>query len=342
MEMVLESSQPNRRHTTMADVAAQTGVSRQLVGLVFKNSPKVNAGTAEKIRRVAAELGYSPNFAAQALRGDGTRYIGVVYHTFHSSTEKFLPGFYKYAAARGYKIVLSAISHERSEILALEDVRGHRCDGLIVIASGMPISQLKELAKKTPLVIVSRRVSGVRCGVVSSKGEAGVFDAVEHLISLGHKSIAYIQAKDMLDTEYRLEGYRTAMDKAKLKHVVIPVPGTYLFEGIGAEGAEKILALTNRPTAVVCSNDQVALGALHVLLKAGIRVPEDISLVGYDDIVASWSFLDLTSVHQDHDEMAKVAIDDVADRIEGKKFLPELYLTSSKLVVRSSTTSPQT
>jgi DNA-binding LacI/PurR family transcriptional regulator len=328
------------RHATMADVAAHIGVSRQLVGLAFRNAPGVSAETAARIFAAAEEIGYQPNLAAQALRREGSKYIGVAYHTSHSSTEELLPAIYKEAESRGYKLVLSAISHDRDDQEAINEIIGHRCDGVILISSSLPISRLKKLATSIPLVSLSRRVSGVNCGVVASKGESGIFDAVKYLISLGHEAIAYVDANEMFDHEFRLQGYKTAMKDAKLKPSIKTISGDYI-ESAGAEAANLFLSAGELPTAIVCANDQIALGLAYAFQKAGVKIPKDVSVIGYDDTIARLPFLDFTTVHQDAVELASAAVSDLAERIEGKKSKAETYLTSAKLVVRSSTAKPR-
>jgi len=336
-----ESKERNEsRQPTMADVAERVGVSRQLVGLVFRGAPGVGVQTEAKIRAAAREMGYRPNLAAQSLRREGSKYIGVVFHASERSTNEIIPAIYKYAGELGFQVVISAISSDRTDQKAIDEVIGHRCDGLILIASTLSVTRLQKLARTIPLVSLGRRLRGVRAGVVSSRGEAGVFEAVEHLISLGHRSIAYVSAKDMLDNEYRLEGYETAMDKVKLKKAVVTVTGDFAEDG-GARAANKILAMDNLPTAVVCNNDQSAFGLIHRFLQAGVKVPEDVSVIGYDDTVAQLPFLDLTTVRQDPEELAKAAVEDLSARIKGDKYLSETFLTSSKLLLRTSTCKPR-
>lgn len=330
-----------QRPPTMADVAEMVGVSRQLVSLVFRDAPGVGAETEARIRAAAKDLGYRPNLAAQSLRREGSKYIGVVFHAGESSTYEIIPAIYKQASALGFQILLSAISSDRTDQEAIDEILGHRCDGIIVIASTLSLTRLQKLARTIPLVSLGRRLSGVRCGVVSSRGEAGVFDAVEYLISQGHKSIAYVNAKDMLDIEYRLEGYESAMDKHGLRKSIVGLSGDFAESG-GALAAEKLMALSALPTAVVCNNDQSAFGLIHRLQKAGVRVPEDVSVVGYDDTIAKQAFLDLTTVRQDPNELAKASVEDLVARIRGDKYLSETFLTSSMLVVRSSTCPPHT
>jgi len=329
-----------QRQPTMADVAERVGVSRQLVGLVFRDAPGVGAETEAKIRAAAKELGYRPNLAAQSLRREGSKYVGVVFHASERSTNEIIPAIYKYAGEQGYQVVISAISSDRTDQEAIDEVIGHRCDGLILISSTISVTRLQKLARTIPLVSLGRRLTGVRCGVVSSRGESGVFDAVEYLIGLGHRSIAYVNTKDMLDIEYRLEGYQSAMDKEKLKQTIVTVIGDFAEDG-GAKAADKILSMDKLPTAVVCNNDQSAFGLIHRFLQKGIRVPEDVSVVGYDDTVAQLPFLDLTTVRQEPDELAKCAVDDLSARIKGDKYLSDTFLTSSTLVVRTSTCQPR-
>lgn len=325
----------------MADVAAHVGVSRQLVGLAMRDAPGVSVETQSKILAAAKELGYRANLAAQALRRDGSKYIGVVFHTDHSTTNELIPAIYKFAQDQGFQVLLSAISEVRSDAEAIDEIFGHRCDGLVLISSNLSTAKLQKLARTIPLVSIGRRLQGVRCGVVASKGEAGVFDSVEYLIGLGHTAITYVNAEEMLDNEFRLEGYKSAMDKAKLKQTVLPITGDSV-EAAGGRAAAKLLAQTSLPTAIVCSNDQLAFGLVHSLLKAGVKVPQDVSVIGYDDTVAKFPFLDLTTVRQDPNELARAAIQDVAERIRGEKYISETVLTSSKLIIRSSTDRPRT
>jgi DNA-binding LacI/PurR family transcriptional regulator len=328
------------RHATMADVAAHIGVSRQLVGLAFRGAAGVSAESAVRIFAAAEEIGYQPNLAAQALRREGSKYIGVTYHTSHSSTEELLPAIYKEAATLGYKVMLSAISHDRDDQEAVNEIIGHRCDGVILISTSLPIAKLQRLSKTMPLVSLSRRINGVKCGVVASEGESGMFDAVQHLVALGHESIAYVDVSEMFDHEYRLQGYREAIAKSRLTESVISISGDYI-ETAGAKAAEIILSSKSLPTAVICANDQVALGLVYTLQKAGLGVPKDISVVGFDDTIARLPFLDFTTVHQDATELAKAAVADLASRIEWRIDKPQTVLTSAKLVIRSSTAAPR-
>ena len=327
-----------QRVATQADIAERVGVSRQLVGLVFRGAPGVGAETEAKIRTAAKELGYRPNVAAQSLRRDASKHIGVVFHIAESAMTELLPALYAEAEKEGFDLILSAVSSFRDENQAIDEIMSFRCSGLILIASTLSVSKLQKMAREVPLVSLGRRLDKVRCGVVSSKGESGVFDAVEYLVGLGHKKIGYVWAKDMLDGEYRLEGYVSAMDKYRLNKQIVPISGDFAERG-GAAAAEVFLK-KEMPTAILCNNDQSAFGLSMRLLQAGIKIPQDVSVIGYDDTIAQYEFLNLTTVRQEPQELALAAVKDLVARIRGEKYLSETFLTSSKLVKRASTAAP--
>lgn len=324
---------------TMADVANLVGVSRQLVGLVFRNAEGVSSETAAKIRLAAKKIGYRPNLAAQSLRRDASKNIGFLFHAEQSSMLGILPAMYKFAKAAGFNLVISAVSSSHNENDAIEELLGYRCEGVVFSASELPHRRLQRIAREIPMVSLGRRMEQVRAGMVSSNGEAGVFALTSHLINLGHTDIAYVFAKDMRDSNYRLEGYLAAMDAEKLKTRVITIEGDYA--EIGGSLAADILLKTNLPTAVICNNDQSALGLSHRFLQFGIKIPQDVSVTGFDDTVAHFPFMSLTTVRQDPQELAERAITDLVARIRGEKYLAETYLTPAKLIVRSSTAKPR-
>jgi DNA-binding LacI/PurR family transcriptional regulator len=336
---VKKDSDGEIRHATMADVAAEVGVSRQLVGLVFRGEPGVGAATEAKIRAAAKTLGYQPNLAARSLRSVNSNHIGVMFRPMESSMTELIPALYKSAHAAGYRLFLSAVSSNHDEPSAIQELLGHRCEGLVLVSSQQSKTAIQKLAREIPLVSVGRRLDGVRCGIVSSEGEVGVSEAVDYLYGLGHKQIGYVYAKDMLDSEYRLEGYLASMKKHNLPTQIVEIEGDFAEEG-GSSVADKFIT-RGLLTAIVCNNDQSALGLSYRLLQSGIQIPEDVSVVGYDDTVASLPFLNLTTVRQEADEIAEAAISDLVSRIKGQQYHAQEILTSSKLVVRTSTGKPK-
>lgn len=327
------------RHATMSDIAAEVGVSRQLVGLVFRGEPGVGPATEAKIRAAAKKLGYLPNLAARSLRSVNSNYIGVMFRPNESSVGGLIPALYEFALGSGYRLFLSSVSSDHGEEKAIQELLGHRCEGIVMISSQQSKTAIQKLARTIPLVSIGRRLEGVRCGIVSSHGEVGVSEAVDYLVGLGHKQIGYVYAKDMLDSEFRLAGYLSAIKKHRLEANVVEIEGDFAEEG-GSKAADRFIT-RGLPTAIVCNNDQSALGLSYRLIQSGIQIPEDVSVVGYDDTIASLPFLNLTTVRQDPKEIAEAAISDLVARIKGQQYLSQVSLTSTNLIVRTSTGKPK-
>ena len=323
----------------MSEVAKAAKVSRQLVGFVFSNQPGASPETEKKIRRVAKEIGYHPNLAAQSLRRNTPKNIGVIFHSEEAVMAELLPSLHAEAQGLGFDLILSSVNEEHNENSAVESLIGHRCSGIILISSQLSTNRLKNLAREIPIVSIGRRLIGVNCGVVSSHGEFGMEKAVDYLVSLGHKSIAYVEGPDMLDSEYRLAGYKKSIRKNRLKQDIVSLPGDFAASG-GAAAADIIIHRESLPTAIICNNDESAMGLWHRLMQAGIRIPRQISIVGYDDSIAKYPFLNMTSIRQDSRELAAAAVRDIAGRIAGEIRTSKIYLTSANLVVRTSACKP--
>lgn len=321
---------------TMADVAERAGVSRQLVGLVFQGKYGFSVETEAKVRKAATELGYRPNLAAQALRRDTTRLIGVLFDPRESSPLEIIQTLYKVAAVKGYELVLSAISEDRDEDEAIHELIGFRCEGLILIASRLNEKKLSDLANEISFVSIGRELQIQNCDSVRSDGQFGLSSVVSELVGKGHSRIAYLNAQDMLDGGSRLSGYLTAMEKYSLTPQVVDISGDYTEES-GAIAARRLLKHGLLPTAIACSNDQQALGLISEFRASSINVPRDVSVTGYDDSrVARFSFLNLTTVHQDPNELAERALELLLGRIVNPNLPGRSALTSATLISRQS------
>lgn len=328
------------RPATMADVAEQVGVSRQLVGLVFRNAAGVGAETRKKILEAARILGYSPNTAARALRAGSTKYIGVIFDPAHSAPVEIIEWLYAFAHESGYKLVVSALTPIRDESEAITEVVGYRCEALILIAPRSSPEQLRLVAGQIPIVVIGRGIPRSSFDLVRSEGDRGIESVVDHLANLGHTEIVYVHGVDMLDGELRLAGYRDGMQRLALTERILEVHGDYT-EECGASAARILLAGGVLPTAIVCSNDQAALGLSHTLAAAGVRIPGDVSITGFDDSrVARLSYMNLTTVRQDPKEVGEAAIAAAIRRITGSGEMGVEVFTSAQLVTRGSTAGP--
>lgn len=325
----------------MLDVAARVGVSRQLVGLAFRNESGVSASTRERIFEAASELGYSPDIAARSLRRRSSNYIGVLFNPAHASAVDIVEALYPAAHAEGYNLILSAWTAARSEREAMAELLGFRAESVILISPETPIDELRHMAKKVPVVDIGRPLPEGICNVVRSAGDIGVGLAVDHLAEFGHQEISYVFSPGLPDSAIRLKGYLDGMLKHGLPPHILEIQGDYTEES-GVQAAESVLAGGALPTAIVCSTDHAALGLIYGLTRAGLRVPEDVSVTGYDDSrTARLSFLDLTSVRQDPSEMSAAAIEAVLQMMTSDEPTPREYMIRPTLVIRGSTGRPQ-
>lgn len=332
------------REPTMADVAAHLGVSRQLVSIVLRDMPGASQETRERVTEAARELGYSPHIGARTLRQTKSRHIGVAFAPAHATEPDIVEAIYPVAAAAGYHVVLSAQTRTRTTALAVEELLGYRCAAIIVIGSVMSAAATRALAKrvKVPLVVVGAGERNAAFDVVRSAGDRGIALAVEHLVELGHRDIAFVHAESMPPAALRLNGYLDGVGEARIASDVVTIRGADFTEESGALAGREILARDQMPTAVVTGNDQQAVGVLQVLSRAGVSVPGKVSLTGFDDSrFASLSSVDLTSARQDPKQMGQAAVAAAVRRIDRPTLRPSLHVVEPTLVVRGSSGRPR-
>ncbi|MDW4909897.1 LacI family DNA-binding transcriptional regulator [Streptomyces sp. ADMS] len=331
----------------MADVAARAGVSRALVSIIFRSQPGASEETRERVLRVADEIGYRPDSAARLLARGRSRTLGVmftVHQTFHTD---LIQGIYPEAERLGYDVLLSAATQGRSEAKATEALLSHRCEALILLGPDGKAAYLDELGHRAVTVSVSRRVSGARVDFVHSAEGKGVWQAMEHLVELGHRRIVHIDGGRGPGSAERRRAYRAAMRRHGLESEARVIPGEHTEES-GIETGRLFLAERDRgqalPTAVLAGNDRCAWGLLMALTQAGVDVPRDVSVVGYDDSHLSHLMpIGLTTVRQDAALMAEHAVRFAVERLENPELGPQEAVLDPKLVVRgTSGTAPVT
>jgi DNA-binding LacI/PurR family transcriptional regulator len=329
----------------MADIATHLGVSRQLVSIVLRDMPGASSETRERVQQAAKELGYSPHIGARTMRQTRSRHIGVVFAPAHATEPDIVEAIYPAAAEHGYQVVLSAQTWTRDTVLATEELLGYRCAAVIAIGGpGLPAPQLRALAKrvKVPLVVVGAGDRNRAFDVVRSAGDTGIARIVQHLVALGHQQIAYVHCASMPPAALRLEGYERATAEAGLAADIVEVPGVDYTEESGATAGRKLLQRRQLPTAVVTGNDQEAVGVMQVLTRAGVAIPSDVSLTGFDDSrFARLSSVDLTTARQDPEQMGEAAVAAAVRRIDRPTLRPSLFVVDPSLVVRSSTAEPR-
>jgi DNA-binding LacI/PurR family transcriptional regulator len=324
----------------MADVAARAGVSVPLVSIVMRGVPGASPVNRERVRQAAEQLGYRPDSRARMLRSTRSRLIGVVFgvqHPFHSD---LVSGLYAAADRVDYELALSAVTPERNERRAVASLLQDRCEGLILLGPQLPTSYLAELTARMPVVVVARAVRHKAVDVIRTDDAAGLHQAVKHLVDLGHTRIAHIDGGRAPGAAERRRGYRDALRRHHLAEATRILPGG-LTEDEGAAAAHTLLHTTPRPTAVTVFNDRCATGVLDVLWRAGLRVPDDVSVVGFDDShLAHLSHVALTTVAQDTRLITTLAVSRAIDRLDGSPITDRERIIAPRLVVRSTTGPP--
>jgi DNA-binding LacI/PurR family transcriptional regulator len=326
----------------MRDVAARVGVSQTLVSLVLRNAPGASAETRERVMRAAAELGYRPDTAAQVLRRNRSRHIGVLFTLRQSFDIDLVEALYPAAERHGYRVVLGAIGAGRDDRQVVEQLLSYRSEALILDGTTIQAAQLAQVAGELPIVDIGRRTAADTVDVVRVADERGAQLAVDHLVSLGHRSIVHVDGGDQPAATERRRGYQGAMQRHGLRPEVRILRGDYTEES-GATAARYLLRDGQLPTAIFAANDRCAHGVLDTLSRAGVDVPADLSVVGYDDSdVARLSFVNLTTIHQDAALMAEQAVQAIIERLDhGRTEARDIVLDPS-LVIRATTGPPRT
>ena len=239
--------------------------------------------------------------------------------------------------------MLSARTGTRSTFQAVDELLGYRCAAVIVIGSGLAAAELRELADRVtvPMVALGASQRSPAFDVVRSAGDIGIALAVEHLVGLGHRRIAYVRCGAMPVAGIRMRGYIRAASAADFEADVVSVPGPDYDEEAGAAAGRILLARDELPTAVVTGSDQQAVGLLQVLSRAGVVVPGRVSLTGFGDgWPARLSSVDLTTARQDPEKMGIAAIQAAIRRIDQPALPPSVSVVEPWLVVRGSTSRP--
>ncbi|MER5178257.1 LacI family DNA-binding transcriptional regulator [Streptomyces sp. NPDC002896] len=324
----------------MADVAAKAGVSRALVSIIFRGQPGASKGTRERVLRVADEIGYRPDGAARLLARGHSRTLGVmftVHQTFHTD---LIACIYPEAERLGYDVLLSAAAQGRSEGKAVEALLSHRCEAVILLGPDAEPGYLDELGRRTVTVSVSRRVPHAHVDFVHSAEGKGVRQAMEHLVELGHRRIVHIDGGRGPGSAERRRAYRAAMRRHGLEAEMRVIPGDHTEES-GIDTGRLLLAERDQghplPTAVLAGNDRCAWGLLMALTRAGVDVPRDMSVIGYDDSHLSHLMpIGLTTVRQDAVLLAEHAVRFAVERLENEGLEPREAVLDPKLVVRGT------
>ncbi|MBT1686972.1 LacI family DNA-binding transcriptional regulator [Dawidia soli] len=334
---------------TIKDIARELGISPSTVSRALKDHPDISPETKKAVNELAEKLNYQPNIVALSLRQSKTNTIGVIIpeivHFFFSTV---ISGIEDVAYSAGYNVIITqsneSLQREKTDIKALFN---SRVDGMLISLSRETNSFEHidaTMAKGVPMVFFDRVYDSANSSKVIVDDLSGAKDATQHLIDQGCKRIAHLEGPPNLDiTKQRLEGFREALKENNLPvydDLIVSCPQGTIEEGKAA--AEKLLKMANPPDAIFSTNDPAAMGAMQAIKEAGLKIPQDIAVVGFSNWFFS-SLMDppLTSVDQPGFEMGQEAAKLLIRQIEVKSKehidpTPETKLLKTRLVVRDS------
>ena len=325
---------------TIKDIAKLANVSHTTVSRALNNSPLINEDTKNKIKAIAEELNYVPNYSAKSLVLDKSYTIGLF---FSSIVQGASPSFF-FETIRGinsiieekYNLVIRGVDSYKD----FSAINNKRFDGIILMSRSDNDNAFiyHVIKQEIPLIVLDREVEEKSLINVLSDDEEGAFKAIEHLIEKGHKEIGIIEGEEVFKSaKKRKEGYLNAIIKHKLQ-----INSDYIIEGrydmnSGYEAMNKLLDLPTHPSAVFCCNDDMAVGAIKAIFDRGLRVPEDISLVGFDDIdFSEYTTPALTTVKRPIEEISIVGAKKLMEVINGKEYEGEKVHIKTELILRDS------
>jgi len=329
---------------SIKDIARLAGVSHSTVSRALNKSPLIPPKTAQRIQRIAAETGYAASVAARSLVTRRTEAIGVVVTSIADPFNgEVVAGIEEVANQEGFSVVLATSQADpRRELTVVRSFRERRVDGILVASSRLGAQYLPLFSElETPIVLLNNQHPSEFAHSVSIDNADGGFQAVAHLIRLGHRDIAYIGDEFGLqsDTE-RFRGFQAAMRKARLKiRPNLVVRGDGKSAG-GKKCAEGLLALPNSPTAIFCYNDMTALGVIEAVQARRWRVGREVSVVGFDDLFFAASLQPpLTTFRQPKRELGKQAMQLLIATLRQQP-AERKVVVRGELVVRGSTGKP--
>jgi LacI family transcriptional regulator len=329
---------------TMQDIARDLKVSVVTVSKVLRNQGRISEATRKRVLQRAKKLNYQMNLVARSLVTRRTYTIGLLLPEFaHPFFAEVARAIAHTVRPLGYHVVISSFEEDPAlEMSEVDSLLARQVDGLIIatVQPSRHVDMFKRVQeRKTPFVLIDRPIRGLRACFVGVDNRAIGRLATEHLIARGCSRIAHLRGPEIGIAEERLEGYRHALTQSGLHshpgHVVTVGHG----EATGYEGMRKLLQVRPLPDGVFCYNDPVAIGAMKAILEAGLKLPQDIALVGAGNVhYCATLAVPLTSVDQGTCRIGTLAAQLLLERIASKRTVPpEKILIPPKLVEREST-----
>ena len=332
-------------------VAALAKVSIATVSRTINASPAVSEKLAQRVWQAIEQLNYFPNTHARSLVSGRSRILGIIVENI---TNPFFPElistFEEIAVAHGYEILVSSTNSNAIQLTnCVRRMLERKVEGVAVLTFGGEEPVLDQLAiHNMPIVLAEFHLEHPKVSTILLDYSAGIHAAVAHLVELGHTRIGFFAGPHTLHSALtRLNAFRQTMQEANLDvHKSWIIECDHTLKG-GVAGFSKLMALKSRPTAIICSNDMTAIGLLRAVYMAGLRVPEDLSVIGLDDIdFAEFTLPPLTTIRLSRQELAKASFDALRLQAEDSaaathQVFQREFLVSTSLVVRGSTAAPR-
>jgi DNA-binding LacI/PurR family transcriptional regulator len=327
-------------------VAARAGVSIATVSRAINHVPTVDPALAERVWEVVAELNYFPNTQARALVSGKSKLLGLIVSEI---TNPFFPEliqeFEQVAVERGYEILIASTNYERRKMeQCARRMLERKVDGVAVMTFGIEDFLFERFAAgNIPVVFIDAAPPTAHTSFLTVDYRAGIYEGVQHLTVMGHRDIGFISGPLRLrSAQARKTAFLDCLRSAGIK----PAPewiveGDHTLDG-GRDAMETLLALPTRPTAIMCSNDMTAIGVQHALFEAGLKVPDDFSLIGFDDIhLAEYTIPPLTTIRMSCKDLALRAVGSLLTHLQPGAEGAALPRIETRLIVRQTTGLPR-
>ncbi|WP_435247943.1 DNA-binding transcriptional regulator CytR [Vibrio sp. nBUS_14] len=331
---------------TMKDVAQLAGVSTATVSRALMNPEKVSVSTRKRVETAVLEAGYSPNTLARNLRRNESKtIITIVPDICDPYFAEIIRGIEDAAVENDYLVLLGDSGQQKKrESSFVNLVFTKQADGMLLLGTDHPFDVSKPEQKNLPpMVMACEFAPELELPTVHIDNLTSAFEAVNYLAQLGHKRIAQISGPTTATLcKFRQQGYQQALRRAGVSmNPAYSTVGDFTFEA-GAQAVRHLLALPEQPTAIFCHNDAMAIGAIQEAKKLGLRVPQDLSIVGFDDIqFAQYCDPPLTTISQPRYEIGRQAMLMMLDLLKGNDVQAGSRLLEAKLIVRGSTAPPR-
>ena len=329
---------------TMKDIARLAQVSTSTVSHVINGSRFVSDEIRDKVMRIVVELNYTPSYIARSLKVKATKTIGLlVTATNNPFFSEVMAGVEQYCQKNQYNLIIATTGGDAKRLQQnLQTLIHKQVDGVLLMCGDSRFQADMELTVSLPLVVMDWWFTELNADKILDNSEHGGYLATKSMVDAGHQKIGIITGNLRKSVaKNRLQGYKKALSEANI--VLNPdwiVESHFDFEG-GIVGAQKLLALSDRPTAIFCCSDTIAIGAYQAIQNQGLRIPQDISIMGYDDIeLARYLFPSLSTISQPKAELGKLAVETLLQRIQEPNENYRTLVLEPTCILRESISSP--